>query len=83
MENNIHIAISDCWDFRYKDGYNKLQLSFFNKYVFNNINKTLQYSILKLVFIMYNFGRLTNDNVEKMEFLILYSSNNYFICLNN
>lgn len=41
------------------------------------------YPVLKLIFVIYNLGRLTNNNTKKMELLIIYSFDGCFICYNN
>lgn len=41
------------------------------------------HSVLKPLFVMHNFGRSINNDVEKTEPLIIYSSNGCPICLNN
>lgn len=79
----MHTAILGFWEFGYKDGYNKLQSQILNRYIFNNINKRRHHFILKPIFAMYNFDRLTNNNAAKTESFILYNSDVCLICLNN
>lgn len=83
LENNIYIAISDFWDSKCKDKYNKLQLQLLNGCVFSEIDRTYYYLILKLIFIIYNLDRSMNDNAEKIESLMVYSSDGHLIYLNN
>lgn len=83
LKNNMHITISDFWNSGCKNGCNKLQSQLFNECVFSIINKTHYYSILKLVSVVPNLNRSTNDNAEAMEAYIIYNSDSCFTCLHN
>lgn len=71
IKNNIRAAILDC---------NKLELGFFSKCIFNNIDRICYHFVLKLIFTINNF---TNNNTEETKSLIIYSSNSHPIYLNN
>ncbi len=71
LENNMHAAISDC---------NKSQLYLLSRCVFSNIDGTRYYPILKLISTMNN---LANDNGEKTEPLIVYSTNSHLTYLDD
>lgn len=43
----------------------------------------MQNSYLKLIFIVHNLDRSINDNTEKTKLLIVYTSDDRFICLND
>lgn len=83
LDNNMHAAILDFWDSSYKDGYNKLQSQLFSRCVFSDIDQICHNLVLKLIFTVHNFGRLINDNIEEMEPLIIYSSDNCLTSLND
>lgn len=71
LENDIHTLILDC---------NELQLGLFSKCVFNNIDKTHYYPVLKLISILHN---LINNNIEETKSLIVYDINGHHIYLND
>ena len=83
LENDIHGAISDFWDFGCKDGSNKLQSQLVSRCVFSDIDGTHHHPVLKLISAVHNLGRSTNDDVEKTEPLIVYSSDGHPSCLND
>lgn len=41
------------------------------------------YHIIKLISIINNLDRLTNNNIEEIKILIIYSLDDYFTYLNN
>lgn len=71
LENDMYVAISD---------YYKLHSDLLSKYVFNNINGTRHYPILKFISMI---NKLANDNTEKTKPLIIYSTNGQPIYLND
>lgn len=43
----------------------------------------MQNFYLKLISVVHNLDRSMNDNTEKIKLLIVYNSNDRFICLND